>query len=59
MLKREGGDQTGALGVAGGDKLQAICVIRFSNMENASEYGSRLILSAELPTPGKQRGGGP
>lgn len=58
MLKWERGDQTGALGVAGGDKLQAICVIRCCNMENASEYQSELILSAELPTPGKQGGDG-
>lgn len=56
MLNWERGHQTGALGVAGGDKLQAICVIRFSNMENASEYGSGLILSAELATPGRQGG---
>lgn len=54
MLKWERGDQTGALGIAGGDKLQAICVIRFSNMENASLYESGLILSAELAAPGKQ-----
>lgn len=56
MLNWERGHQTGALGVAGGGKLQAICVIRFSNMENASEYGSGLILSAELATPGRQGG---
>lgn len=54
MLKWERGDQTRALGIAGGDKLQAICVIRFSNMENASVYESGLILSAELAAPGKQ-----
>lgn len=58
MLKWERGDQTGALGIAGGDKLQAICVIRFFNMENVSEYKSGLILSAELATPVKQGGDG-
>lgn len=35
--KWERGGQTGVLVMAGGDKLQAICVIRFSNMESASE----------------------
>lgn len=40
--------------MAGGDKLQAIGEIRFSNIEIASEQESGLILSTELATPGKQ-----
>lgn len=40
--------------MAGGKKLQAICVIRFSNMGSASELESGLILSAEPATPEKQ-----
>lgn len=52
-VKWERGGQTGALAMAGGDNLQGICVIRFSNMESASEQESGLILSAEPATPGK------
>lgn len=54
MLKWERDSQNGALVMAGGDKLQAICVIRFSNMESASKWESGLILPAEPATPGKQ-----